>query len=142
MSSNTTARVNRIPSSASLSSSASNGSQKKSRGKTAKKKRAKKKQAKKKNTTPTPLYIHTKTCSELYGVTYRFADHDYEMKMLYLNKKNRDENGNILYPRVFERLGVPLDKFLTRKPWTGEAIPDPNGFSANAVLSDNAILAY
>lgn len=123
MSSRTTARVNRIPSSASRSSS--KNSRKKSRRKTAKKA---------KKTTPTQLIIHIKICSELYGVTYGFAKSDYEMKMLYYNKQNRDENGNILYPRVFERLGVPLDKFLTRKPWTGEAIPNPNGHSASAVL--------
>lgn len=125
MSSKTTARVNRIPSSASRSSS--KGSQKKSRGKTAKKKQAKK-------TTPSALTTHIRICSELYGVTYGFARSDYEMKMLYYNKTNRDEDGNILYPRVFQRLGVPLDKFLTRKPWTGEAIPNPDGPSANAVL--------
>jgi hypothetical protein len=126
MSSKTTARVNRIPSSASRSSSSSSkNSRKKSRGKTAKKS---------KKTTPSALTTHIRICSELYGVTYGFAKSDYEMKMLYYNKENRDEDGNILYPRVFERLGVPLDKFLIRKPWTGEAIPNPNGPSANAVL--------
>lgn len=128
MSSKSTARVNRIPSSASRSSSSSSkNSRKKSRGKTAKKKTAKK-------TTPSALTKHIKICSELYGVTYGFAKSDYDMKMLYRNKENRDENGNILYPRMLEKIGRPIDKMLTRQPWTGEAIPNPDGPSANAVL--------
>jgi len=125
MSSKSTARVNRIPSSASRSSS--KGSQKKSRGKTAKKKPAKK-------TNPSALARHMKICSELYGVTYNYAKSNNDMQMLYYSKKNRDENGNILYPKMLQMIGRPMDKMLTRQPWTGEAIPNPDGPSANAVL--------
>ena len=125
MSSKSASRVNRIPSSASRSSSSSKNSRKKSRGKTAKKS---------KKTTPSALTTHMKICSELYGVTYNFAKSNNDMQMLYYSKKNRDENGNILYPKMLQMIGRPMDKMLTRQPWTGEAIPNPDGPSANAVL--------
>jgi len=57
------------------------------------------------------------------------------MSALYYGKKNHDENGNILYPKKFNEIGSrPIDSMLTRKPWTGEAIRNPDGVSANVIL--------
>jgi hypothetical protein len=33
-------------------------------------------------------------------------------------------------------IGTPMDKFITRTPYTGKAIKDKNGVSANVVLKD------
>jgi hypothetical protein len=117
MSSRSASRINRISSSSSSKSSR----------KTAKRKTVKK-------TNPSELTKHLKICSELYGVTYNYAKSNNDMQMLYYKKKNRDENGNILYPKMLQMIGRPMDKMLTRKPWTGEAIPNPDGHSVNAVL--------
>jgi hypothetical protein len=56
------------------------------------------------------------------------------MSVLYYDKKHHDENGNILYPKKINKIGRPTDSMLTRKPWTGEAIRNPDGVSANVIL--------
>jgi hypothetical protein len=131
MSSNTTSRINRIPSSLSLSSSSSKSSRKSS-SKNTKKRQSKRKT--KRATAPSSWTNHVKICAELYGVKYNFAKGDYNMSVLYYDKKHHDENGNILYPKKINKIGRPIDSMLTRKPWTGEAIRNPDGVSANVIL--------
>ena len=77
---------------------------------------------------------HCHICSELYGVTYKFVVACGEMRMLYYTKSNRDEHGNVIYPKQLQVFGEPGESSLLRKPWTGEAVRDPEGYSKDAVI--------
>ena len=127
-----TSRINRIPSSLSLSSSRSSKSSQRSSSNNTKKRQSKRKT--KRATIPSSWTTHVKICSELYGVKYSFAKSDHDMSVLYYDKKKHDENGNILYPKKLNKIGRPIDSMLTRKPWTGDAIRNPDGLSANVIL--------
>ena len=78
-----------------------------------------------------------KICSELYGVSYTyFYKHGGDTRTLYyVYNRNRSQ---FVFPKSLKTImiGTPSDKFLTRTPYTGKAIKDKNGVSANVVLKD------
>jgi hypothetical protein len=134
MSLNRSSRINRIPSSLSLSPSRSSRSSNSSRKSSSNKIKKRQSNRKTKRATPSSWTNHVKICADLYGVKPSFAKGDYSMSVLYYDKKNHDENGNIMYPKKLNKIGRPIDSMLTRKPWTGEAIRNPDGVSANVIL--------
>ena len=78
-----------------------------------------------------------KICSELYGVSYTyFYKHGGDTRTLYyVYNRNRSQ---FVFPKSLKTImiGTPSDKFITRTPYTGKAIKDKNGVSANVVLKD------
>ena len=76
-------------------------------------------------------------CSELYGVSYTFFyKHGGDTRTLYyVYNRNRSK---FVFPKSLKTImiGTPSDKFITRTPYTGKAIKNKNGVSANVVLKD------
>jgi hypothetical protein len=81
-----------------------------------------------------PWITHLKTCSELYGVRYKYASQCMEMRTLYYTKSYRDDEGRIKYPAKLHMIGIPLESQLLRKPWTGIAIRNVDGVSKDAII--------
>ena len=76
-------------------------------------------------------------CSELYGISFTFF-YKYggdTRTLYYVYNRNRSQ---FVFPKSLKTImiGTPLDKFITRTPYTGKAIKDKNGVSANVVLKD------
>jgi hypothetical protein len=88
----------------------------------------------------TPTYTFNEFChiaSELYGVSFTFFNkHGGDMRTLYyVYNKNRAQ---FVFPKDLKKImiGTPADRFLTRTPYTGKAIKNKDGVSANVVLKD------
>jgi hypothetical protein len=78
-----------------------------------------------------------KICSELYGVSFTFFyRHGGDMRQLYyVYNKNKAQ---FIFPKNLKTImiGSPDERFQTRTPYTGKAIKNKNGISANVVLKD------
>jgi len=81
-----------------------------------------------------PWITHLRICSELYGVKYKYASQCGEMRTLYYTKSNRDNEGRIIYPSKILMVGCPWDSNLIRKPWTGIAVRNTDGYSRNTLI--------
>ncbi len=89
---------------------------------------------------PAPAYSFNefcKICSELYGVSFTFFyRHGGDMRTLYyVYNKNRAQ---FVFPKSLKTImiGSPAERFHTRTPYTGKAIKNKAGISANVVLKD------
>ena len=89
---------------------------------------------------PSPAYSFNefcKICSELYGVSFTyFYRHGGDMRTLYyVYNKNRAQ---FVFPKDLKKImiGTPDERFHTRTPYTGKAIKNKDGVSANVVLKD------
>ncbi len=87
-----------------------------------------------------PAYTFNEFCkisSELYGLSYTyFHNHGGDMRHLYyVYNKNRKQ---FVFPKDLKKImiGTPSDRFHTRTPYTGKAIKNKNGISANVTLKD------
>ena len=89
---------------------------------------------------PAPTYSFNefcKICSELYGVSFTyFYRHGGDMRTLYyVYNKNKAQ---FVFPKSLKTImiGSPDERFHTRTPYTGKAIKNKTGISANVVLKD------
>ncbi len=89
---------------------------------------------------PTPTISFRDFCkisSELYGLKYAyFWNHCGDMRHVY-HVYNRNEP-KFVFPRDLKKImiGTPSERFHARTPYTGKAIRNKNGLSANVVLRD------
>ncbi len=110
-------------------------------------KTAKSRKSPKKDTPPPPPAPFTrpsitfrdfcKISSELYGLTYGyFWNHCGDMRTVY-HVYNRNKP-KFIFPKDLKKImiGTPAEHFQTRVPYTGKAIRNKNGISANVVLKD------
>lgn len=88
---------------------------------------------------PKPEYTFNEFCniaSELYGLSYTFVKSCGELRHLYY-VYNRNTK-KFVFPKDLKKnmIGSPAERYHTRTPYTGKAIKNKNGVSANVVLKD------
>jgi hypothetical protein len=88
---------------------------------------------------PKPEYTYNEFCniaSELYGLSYTFVKGQGDLRHLYYVYNRTTKK--FVFPKDLKKImiGSPMEKYHTRTPYTGKAIKNKNGVSANVLLKD------